>query len=242
MQKNADISPHKVLAIIPARGGSKGIPNKNLKIVAGKPLIWWTIEKSLESKFISSVFVSTDSENIAAYAESAGVNSHPLRPSELATDTSKTVDTVVYLLEQFRNQGESFSHVILLEPTSPLRKSGDLDACIELLLDKKDHFDAVVTLGKVRENPALLRKMSDSGEISILQETDLSEARRQDLPEAYFPYGVAYLIKSEVLLKEKSFYPKRTIGYLIEDWQCFEIDNPVDLILVEKLVELYGDI
>jgi len=230
----------QTLAIIPARGGSKGIPNKNLKIVNGEPLIYWTIKQAKYSRLLTDVFVSTDSTEIAEYAENLGISANPLRPSDLATDTAATIDTVIHVLENYQKIGKQYEFVMLLEPTSPLRKMSDIDCCIETLLSQVDTFDALVTLGRSREHPSLLRTILNSGQIETYLGSDLSESRRQDLPEVFFPFGVAYLIKVDSLYSEKSFYPLRTVGFLIEDWQCFEVDNPIDLILVEKLVNIYG--
>jgi CMP-N,N'-diacetyllegionaminic acid synthase len=231
----------EILAIIPARGGSKGIPNKNLKVVNGMPLIGWTIEQAKASALLTEIFVSTDSLEIAEYSENLGISAKPLRPTMLATDTATTIDTVVHVLENFKKIGRNFEFVFLLEPTSPLRKKSDIDECIQSLWSRKNSFDALITLGRGREHPSLLRLMLDSGQVETYLDSDLSESRRQDLPTVYFPFGVAYLIKVDTLYLEKSFYPQKTLGFLLDDWQCFEVDNPIDLILVEKLVEIYGN-
>ena len=236
---DSNASP-RILAIIPARGGSKGIPNKNLELVNGKPLINWTIEKAKQSNLLTEIFVSTDSIEIAEYSESLGISAKPLRPSALATDSSPTIDTVIHVLADFTKIGKQFEYILLLEPTSPLRKKGDIDRCIEALIKQKINFDALVTLGQTKEHPSLLRKMSTSGQVETYSDTGLSESRRQDLPEVFFPFGVAYLVKVETLFLEKSFYPRRTMGFLLDEWQCFEVDNPIDLVLVERLVEIYG--
>ncbi len=239
-QKNLE-STEKILAIIPARGGSKGIPNKNMREVNRTPLIGLTISKAVDSKKISEVFVSTDSSVIADYAESLGVRSHPLRPDLLSGDDSKTVDVVIHVIDMFLKERKKFDFIVLLEPTSPLRKKEDIDSCIAKLLSKSDDFDALVTIGLTRDNPTLLRTVLANGRIEPFLKTTFSENRRQELPEVFFPFGVAYIIKTEVLLETRSFYPERTLGFRIEDWQCFEVDNPIDLLIVEKMVESYGE-
>ena len=117
----------KILAIIPARGGSKGLPGKNIKPLCGKPLIGWSIEQAQASEYIDEIFVSTDSSEIAAVAESFGVKVPFLRPSELATDTSPSSAFVLHTINYYRSKGHEFDYILLLEPTSPLRKKGDID-------------------------------------------------------------------------------------------------------------------
>ena len=231
----------RVLAIIPARGGSKGIPNKNISKVGGIPLIGWTIDQAQKSNLITEIFVSTDSDQIAEYARSFGVRADPLRPDFLSTDESKTADTVKHVIEMYSLEGVNFEYIILLEPTSPLRKNDDIDSCIKILESAKHEFDAVVTIGQTRDNPILLRTLSEDGILKPFFKSELTESRRQELPNVYFPFGVAYLIKSDVFLRDLTFYPERTTGYPLSDWQCFEIDNPVDLVIVESLVRLYGN-
>ena len=121
----------KILAIIPARGGSKGLPGKNVKPLLGKPLIGWTIEQALTSKYIDEIFVSTDSREIADVAETFGVQVPDLRPEELANDTASSMDFILYTLHLLEKRGKNFSYIVLLEPTSPLRDVMDIDYAIE---------------------------------------------------------------------------------------------------------------
>lgn len=124
----------KILAIIPARGGSKGLPGKNIKPLLGKPLIGWTIEQALTSKYIDEIFVSTDSREIADVAETFGVQVPDLRPEELANDTASSMDFILYTLHLLEKRGKNFSYIVLLEPTSPLRDVMDIDYAIEKLV------------------------------------------------------------------------------------------------------------
>jgi CMP-N-acetylneuraminic acid synthetase len=124
------INGKRVLAVVPARGGSKGLPGKNIRMICGKPLIDWTIQAALKSRFIDELIVSTDSPEIADIAAKAGASVPFLRPAGLATDTSPTIDVVEHVLEHFRAASESFDYLVLLEPTSPLRRTRTSTTCL----------------------------------------------------------------------------------------------------------------
>ncbi len=147
-----------IIAIIPARGGSKRLPCKNIRDLCGKPLIAWTIEQAKNSKFIDKVVVSTDDEEIAAISREYGVDVPFLRPKELATDESPSIDLIKHALDFFKKKGETYDIIILLEPTSPLRKKNDIDAAINLFLERYYYSDSLVSLGKVHlENPNIMK-------------------------------------------------------------------------------------
>src|SRR4030066_411377 len=142
-----------VLAIIPARGGSRGIPRKNVRLLCGKPLIAYTIETALSSKLIDRVVVSTEDEEIAGISKEYGAEVIK-RPEELARDDSPTIDVVMHVLNWFEEKNEYFDIVVLLEPTSPLRKENDLDSAVRLFIQKIDEADSLISLGEIHlENP-----------------------------------------------------------------------------------------
>jgi len=227
----------KILAIIPARSGSKGIPKKNIKYLAGKHLITWTIEQAKKSLLINTVFVSTDSEEIAKISEQSGVHVPFLRPPELAKDNSPTIDAINHVLETFEKEGITYDIVVLLEPTSPLRKAGDIDAAIQLFLDAYDHADALVSLGEVQlENPFIMEYIENNRLKKVIS-TKNHFYQRQQMPKVYFPYGVIYLSKVETLKKTRTFYQENTIPYLIERWQNYEIDDLCDFLCVETILK-----
>jgi len=227
----------KILAIIPARLGSKGIPKKNTKVLLGKPLITWTIEQAIKSTLIHTVFVSTDSEEIAKISEKSGVQVPFLRPPELAKDDSPTIDAINHALESFEKEGKTYDIVVLLEPTSPLRKAGDIDAAIRLFLDKYDHADALVSLGEVQlENPFIMEYIENNRLKKVIS-TNNHFYQRQQMPKVYFPYGVIYLSKVETLKKTRTFHQENTIPYLIERWQNYEIDDLCDFLCVETILK-----
>ena len=223
-----------MLGIIPARGGSKGLPGKNILNTNGKPLIGWTIEMARKSNYIDRVVVSTDDEKIAEVSKSVGAEIPFIRPDELATDTAKTTDVVIDLINKLENLGEEYDIIVLLEPTSPLRKPNDIDSTIEAIT-KDGEFDGAITLGKYKTHPELAKEVDENGLVEA--KTHNSENRRQDLKEFYFPFGVAYVIKTEIFKKERSFYPKKLGHYRIEDWQCHEIDDYWDWVCVEAIMK-----
>lgn len=229
------IGQNNVLAIIPARGGSKGLPGKNIKSLSGKPLIGWTIEQAKNSIFLDEVFVSTDSIEIANIASLFGVQVPFLRPEFLASNSASSTDVVLHVLEHFKSINRSFQYIALLEPTSPLRKPNDIDDAIKLLYDNSS-ADGVVSLGEVHmEHPMIIKKINKEGKIIPYDENLKPIKQRQQADIAYFPYGVIYLIKTEVLYKINSFYSDNIIPFYIERWQNYEIDDLYDFLCIEAI-------
>ncbi|MDE2027158.1 MAG: acylneuraminate cytidylyltransferase family protein [Candidatus Omnitrophica bacterium] len=226
----------KVLALIPARGGSKGLPGKNIKKLLGKPLVAWSIEQALGSKYVDRVVVSTDCGEVAAVARRYGADVPFMRPKALATDTASSMDVVEHALDFLRKQGHVFDYLLLIEPTSPLRRKNDFDEGIKRLIDQEGRVDSLVSLGEIHmEHPAYVKKIT--GGLLMPYVPGLKKvSRRQDLDKAYFPYGVIYLSKVPALLKARTFYQQRTIPYLIERWQNFEIDDIVDFFCIEAVM------
>lgn len=227
----------KIIAIIPARGGSKGLPGKNIKILLGKPLVAWTIEQAKKSRYIDRLIVSTDYKEIADIAKKYGAEVPFLRPGELARDNSPTIDVVLHAIRWFEQRGEYFDIVILLEPTSPLRKEKDIDRAIEFFFQDINKVDSLVSVGEVcLENPFIMKKI-EKGFVKPFIENNRSFSQRQQLAKTYFPYGVIYLSKLNALKKYKTFYQERTMPYLIERWQNYEIDDIYDFLSIEKIIE-----
>lgn len=226
----------KILAIIPARGGSKGLPDKNIKLLCGKPLIGWTISQAKASMYIDEIFVTTDCLKIADVAERFGIKVPFLRPKELATDSASSMDVVDHVLSYFKEEGKHFDYIILLEPTSPLRKKDDLDVAIKLAVDNETS-DGVVSLGEVHmEHPMIVKKINEKGKITSYIDEVKKITQRQQADRAYFPYGVIYMIKSEVFKREKAFYTNNIIPYFIERWQNYEVDDIYDFIAIEAIL------
>ncbi len=226
-----------VMGIIPARGGSKGLPGKNIKSLIGKPLIVWTIEQALQSKCLSKVIVNTDDTEIAAIAGQAGAEVPFIRPKKLAGDTASIMDVIFHTIDFFKDKKIFFDYIALLEPTSPLRKADDIDEAIRQLFDCEYKADSLVSVGEVHlENPSIMKKISD-GYVKPYEALAKNITRRQDMDKVYFPYGVIYLAKTEKLVEYKTFYQEQTIPYFIERWQNYEVDDLYDFICIEAILE-----
>lgn len=227
----------KILGIIPARGGSKGLPGKNILPLAGIPLIGWTIKAAQASRYFDRVVISTDDPKIAKIAKAHGGDVPFLRPKELAQDNSSSFNVIVHAIEFLRSQGEGYDYAALLEPTSPLRKKGDFDAAIKLLIDHADRADSLVSVGEVHtEHPSIVKKIAGGFVAPYVRGLRVVK-RRQDCDRAYFPYGVIYLSKIQTLIGTGTFYQKKTIPYIIERWQNYEVDDQYDFYCIEAILK-----
>lgn len=227
--------PLRILGLILARGGSKRLPGKNLRPLRGKPLIAWSIERALACPAIATTVVSTDSPAIADVARQHGARAPFLRPDELAQDRSTSADAALHALEWLEGRGEFFDAVMLLEPTSPLRASGDLAGVAAMLHGRWDDADAVVTVGRVHlEQPGVMKALGPDG---LLAPWAAGLAPAAMAQPAWFPYGVAYAVKVAALRQWRSFYPPRVAGYAIERWQHYEVDDEFDFACVEAIAQ-----
>lgn len=220
-----------ILALIPARGGSKGIPGKNIKKLAGKPLIAYTVEAAKAAPSISRIIVSTDSLEIADTAQRYGAEVPFLRPEELASDTSKTMDAVMYTLDKLAKQGETYDYLVLLQPTSPLRTAEDIEGCIQKAL--KCGRD-VVAVSEVQDNPVLMRRMAETGEMSSLLNGS-STVRRQDMQAYYRVNGSIYVNLVDRLSSDTSLNDN-PVGYILPREHSVDIDEPVDFEIAEYYI------
>lgn len=227
-----------ILAIIPARGGSKGLPKKNIKEMNGKPLIYWTIKRAKESRYIDNIFVSTDSAEIADICENVcGQKVEQLRPEELAEDFTSSADVIKYTIEYLEASGRKYDYIILLEPTSPLRKEEDIDNIIRLACDNPQ-CDGVISLGEVHmEHPLAVKRVNEDGYIVPYLERKSDIYQRQQMDQAYFPYGVAYMIKINVFMECISVYTENILPYYIERWQTYEVDDIYDFMCIETIMK-----
>jgi len=231
------INGKNVLAIIPARGGSKGLPGKNIKTLCGKPLIAWSIEAGLASQYVDEVVVTADSDEIAEVARKFGASTPFIRPAELASDTATSFDAIKHTIDFYAEHfSKSFDYIVLLEPTSPLREKNDIDEMLEKLVSVDGKFDAIVSLGEVNEHPSIMKR-TIGNEIQTFSKELTITTRRQDNETAYFPYGVAYIVKTNTLIGEKTFYPLRTTYKIIKRYQCYEIDDIYDFLAIENIMK-----
>ena len=230
------INGKSVIAVIPARSGSKGLPGKNIRELCGKPLIAWSIDAGLASKYIDVVVVTTDSQEIASIARQFGASIPFIRPSELATDEATTFDVIKHTLNYYESDLNSrFYYTVLLEPTSPIREDSDIDSMLETLEANHENFDAIISLGEVDRHPSIMKRISGQKIERISSELPAT-LRRQDNETVYFPYGVGYVSKTQTLMDEETFYPTRTTFHLIQRHQCFEIDDIYDFVSIEAVI------
>lgn len=224
------------VAIIPARAGSEGLPGKNILPLCGKPLLAWTAEQAAKSRLLDEVILSTDGPEIASVGMACGLRVPFLRPAALATSEAPTMGVVLHALEYLRTEeGKSFDYTVLLEPTSPLREKDDIDRMLGELDRRSADYDSIISLGQVSEHPSILKRW-DGEKVSPFC-PDLSKApRRQELEPAWFPYGVAYIAKTEVLLREKTFYTTRCLGFPLQPHQNYEIDSIQDFVCVAAIM------
>lgn len=228
----------KIIAVVPARGGSKGLPGKNIKNMNGKPLICWTLNKAKKSKYIDKIYVSTDSEEIANVCKQAGVIVPELRPKELAEDSSSTVDVLLYTLKHLESNGETYDYLLLLEPTSPLRKDNDIDDMIVKGVENPD-ADGVISVGKVQlEHPSIVKRITDEGFIIPYTSSNVFYYQRQMEDEALFPYGVGYLVNVKRFIETRMIYMDKMLPYFIERWQNYEIDDKYDFECISTIMRM----
>lgn len=225
----------RILALIPARGGSKGIKDKNIVPLLGKPLISYSIEAGKASKYIDTIVVSTDSQKIAEVAVLYGADIPFLRPKELALDTSKTIDAVIHAIDLINSKKPVYDVLILLQPTQPLRTSFDIDRAIETYFENDENDLASVSL--VTDHPLLIRSISENGNlIPLLQKN--STCRRQDMPPYYRINGCIYINKIKELNYNTSFNDN-LVPYIMPQNHSIDIDCIDDLHIAEMYLREY---
>ena len=227
----------KVLAIIPARGGSKEIPRKNLKKLNGKPLIQYTIESALNANCLTDVVVSTEDPEIAKISSDLNVLVPGKRPSELAGDHSPTIDTVIYTVNLMKQGNHHYDVICLLQPTSPFRKRGLIDqAILKLKQLKADSLISVISVPH-QYNPHWVFEPSNNGFLQLATGDNKIIPRRQELPPAYFRDGAIYLTETKVLLELKSFFGHRLTFIENQANDYVNLDTMEDWRRAEELIK-----
>lgn len=221
----------KLLAVIPARGGSKGIPHKNIIDLCGKPLIGYTIEAALGSRYIDYVIVSTDDMEIASIAVRFGAEVPFLRPSELASDTSKTLDAILHVIFALKCRGMEFSDLVLLQPTQPLRTSGDIDSAVEVY--NESGRKSLVSVSEVDDNPLLIRTIEGNRLKPLIQMS--STCRRQDMPKYYRVNGCIY-INSIDEIDETTSFNDNIIPFEMKKSHSVDVDELSDLAVAKYYI------
>ena len=222
----------KYVAIIPARGSSKRLPNKNILNLNGKPLIAWSIEAAKNSKKIDDIVVTSDSDKILDIAKKYNVKSIK-RPDFLASDTTTTFDAIKHTIESLE---EKFEYIVLLQPTSPLRNDKHIDEAIELLEAK--NADAVISVCEVDHSPLWSNTLPESLDMSNFIKDEIKNKRSQDLEKYYRLNGAIYICKTDRLLEEKTFFIKNNIfAYVMDRKSSVDIDDEIDFTLTEIILK-----
>jgi CMP-N-acetylneuraminic acid synthetase len=230
----------KVLAVVPARGGSKGLPRKNLRLLGGKPLVSWAVETGLASELVSRVVCSTDDEEIAAVARDAGAEVPFIRPSELADDGSEDWPVFVHALDWLEAyEGWRPELVVNLRPTSPLRRPSHVDGAIRLLMEA--NADSVKAVTLARQHPHKMWLRQPSGLIEPFLKTSFRLSRGPDVPrrqleDVYWQNGVVDVTRLEVIREQRVMIGQRVAGLVVDPEDSIDIDTPIDLALAELLL------
>ena len=224
----------KTLYVIPARGGSKGIPHKNIKPLAGKPLIGYSIDVARQLAADDDICLTTDDPEIAATAESMGLNVPFLRPASLATDTCGTYEVLIHALDFYRDRGIDYDTLVLLQPTSPMRTADDVRAAMALY---SPDIDMVVTVKEAASNPYYNCYETDNDGFLHISKGDGGYTRRQDAPKVWEYNGAVYVINVESLRRMPlSAFTRRRMSVMPVE-RSVDLDTPVDWLIAEKLIE-----
>ncbi len=224
----------KKIAIIPARSGSKGLKNKNIKLLNGKPLIAYSIEAAFNSGLFDEVVVSTDSEEYGNIAKSFGASVPYLRGEELSGDKASSWDVVKDILKYYQNKGENFEVVALLQPTSPLRTADDIKLGFEVF--EKNNANFVVGVCEMDHSPLWANTLPDDNSMEKFIKVEAKNAQRQSLETYYRINGALYIIKSEYLLKTDDIYAEKSFAYIMDKARSVDIDDAFDFKMAEYIM------
>ncbi len=225
---------HNILALIPARGGSKRLKGKNIKQLGEKPLIAWSIEVALASKYVDEVVVSTEDDEIAKVSQQYGATVPFKRPYMLSLDSTSTMDVILHTIETLESEGKAYKFLMLLQPTSPLRSSEDIDKSVELMIQKE--ADSIISVCESEHSPLWTNTLpKDHSMDNFLPKK--AERRSQELPTYYRLNGAIYIAKTEMIKKEKSFFMPNSFAYIMPQSRSVDIDSELDFKLAEILVQ-----
>ncbi len=228
------IENYSVLALIPARGGSKGIPRKNIRNLGGKPLIAWTIEEAKKSRYIDRLILSSESKEIIELAKKLGCEVPFTRPAEFAQDDTPGVEPVLHAIGML----PSYDYVVLLQPTSPLRTIEDIDGCIEYCI--QNEANVAVTVSEPNKSPYWMYTLDEKQHLIPLIKESSHYTRRQDIPKVYTTNGAVYVAKTSWLRKKRVFISKETVGYLMPTNRSMDLDTMFDFELLDSFLRNKG--
>lgn len=225
------INGKTVLAIIPARGGSKGVPRKNIRLLLGKPLIAWTIEEAKKSKCIDRLILSSEDEEIINVAKDYCCEVPFIRPKELAEDDTPGIEPVIHAINTLPGK---YDYVCLLQPTSPLRNVEDIDGCIEkcILMNAL----SCVSVSEVDKHPYWMYEKEEHDKLVPLFPHKFISSR-QELPKVYALNGAVYVSTTEEIIKSRKFINTATLGYEMKKVNSLDIDNQLDFFICEQILK-----
>lgn len=224
------IKGSSVLAIIPARGGSKGIPRKNIRALAGKPLLAWTTEAAKKSKYIDRLIISSDDQEIIDVAKKFQCEAPFKRPSALAADDTPGIAPVLHALQELPN----YDLVVLLQPTSPLRTTADIDSCIELLMSKA--VNSCVSVAEATKSPYWMYTLDDAQHLVAVIKSAPTYEQRQDVPKVFALNGAVYVARTKWLLENKTFLTADTAAHVMPPERSIDVDTELDWICAEAVL------
>ncbi len=232
------INGKRILCVIPARGGSKGVSRKNLRDLNGRPLLGWPIRAAKDSKYIDEIICSTEDSEIAELARDLGVRTPFQRPSELASDEAATADVLLHAIDSLERTNQIFDYLLLLEPTSPLTEASDIDQAIEVLDAESANFDSLVTVCEsISGHPNFTFEFVNSSKLlKSINQKDWKLYRRQEINPLFFVEGTLYLSKISTFKTHKLFIQPKTFGMEIPRWKSFEIDDELDFLLIAAIM------
>jgi N-acylneuraminate cytidylyltransferase/CMP-N,N'-diacetyllegionaminic acid synthase len=235
------INGKRVLGLVPAREGSKGLKDKNVIDFLGRPLMAWSIDAGVKSKYVDRIIVSTDSKSYAEVAKNYGAEVPFIRPKTLAEDNTSSIDMIFHTLSQLKNDLiKDYELLVLLEPTSPLRTYEDVDLALETLM-RKDKAKSLVSVGLVHsQHPEFQFSISEEGYLHKREAINkFKHVRRQDLIDSFFLDGSIYISYVDHLKKSHSFISEGTLGYLMPKWKTVEIDDEYDFEMAVALAKRF---
>lgn len=227
----------RVLGVIAARGGSKGVPRKNVHPIKGLPLIAWTILAAKQSRYLGRVVVSSDDSEIISVAKQYGGEAPFVRPDELATDEAGAAEVVTHAIQALEDR---YDLVVLLQPTSPLRTGSDIDAAIDLLVSTD--APSVMSVCRVDKSPYWMYTLRPDGSLTALFDTVDRPARRQDAPPVYMPNGAVYVVRCEQFMADRTFVYDSTRALVMPTWRSIDVDTPLDFEMLDCLCEQHPDL
>lgn len=226
----------KIICIIPARSGSTGLKNKNIKIINGKPLLYWPIKAAKNSKIIDEIVVTTDTRKIQKKAIDFGANAPFLRPKKISQNTSKISDAIIHVIDFYKKKiYKEFDYLILLEPTSPLTETKDIDKTLKILIKNKNLSSLVTVTQNITSHPSFNFRIKNKKLKKIFN--DSPDKNRQNISKMYYLSGNLYISKVNFYLKKKSFISSNTYGHILDKWKACEIDDMVDFLKTQTIMK-----